>query len=280
MPFYAFLLFYGFTKENKRGIILMGNLINKKGFRMLKEKRFRQIACAVLTIACAVTLVSCSGKSADEIADPLEGVNRTIFKVNTVGDQYLFEPIAKGYRFITPKPLRTMIGNFLRNLNSPVIIGNELLQGDIKGAGNTTGRMVVNTLAGFGGIFDFASDAGMAYQPEDFGQTLAVWGLEDGLYLMLPLLGPSSLRDATGRFVDSYADPLRTYLFNIEEDHLHYTRIGGEVVSQREELIEVINDLRRNSFDYYAAVRSAYYQQRQSAIADGEMNAFDEFDDF
>ena len=257
-------------------------ITKQKVLGMFQDKRLKQASLPILTAILAVMFVtSCSNKNTDGIADPLEGVNRVIFKANTIGDEYVFEPVAKGYRFITPQPLRTMIGNFLRNLNSPVIIGNELLQGDIKGAGNATGRMVVNTLAGFGGIFDFASDAGMEYQPEDFGQTLAVWGLDDGLYLMLPLLGPSSLRDATGRLVDSYADPLQTYLFNVDEDHLHYTRIGGNVVSQREELIEVINDLRRNSFDYYAAIRSAYYQRRQSEIADGDvLGAFDEFDDF
>lgn len=254
----------------------------QKGLGMFQNKQLKRTGLTVLTAILAVTvLVSCSNNNPEGIADPLEGVNRAIFKVNNVGDEYILEPVAKGYRFITPKPLRNMIGNFLRNLNSPVIIGNELLQGDIKGAGNATGRMVVNTLAGFGGIFDFASDAGMEYQPEDFGQTLAVWGLDDGLYLMLPLLGPSSLRDATGRLVDGYADPLRTYLFNIDEKHLHYTRVGGNIVSKREELIDVINDLRRNSFDYYAAIRSAYYQRRQSEIADGDMSAaFDEFDDF
>jgi len=235
----------------------------------------------VTIIMTSMLLVACSSanKQSGEINDPLEGVNRFIFDANNVGDKYVLEPIAKGYRLITPKPLRSMISNFLRNLNSPVIIGNELLQGDIQGAGNATGRMVINTLAGFGGVFDFATEGGIEYQPEDFGQTLAVWGLEDGLYLMLPLLGPSSLRDAAGRVVDSYADPLQTYLFNINEKHLHYTRVGSNVVSNREALIEVINDLRRNSFDYYATVRSAYYQRRQAEINDGASPMMD-FDNY
>ena len=233
----------------------------------------RKFVLSILTILSgAMLVVACASNNNSEIYDPLENANRATFAFNNFSDQYLLEPIAKGYRFITPKPLRTMISNFLRNLNSPVIIGNELLQGDIQGAGNATGRMVINTLAGFGGIFDFASEGGIEHQPEDFGQTLAVWGLDDGLYLMLPLLGPSSLRDATGRVVDSYADPLRIYLFNTGEEHLHYTRVGANVVSKREELIEVINDLRRNSFDYYAAVRSAYYQRRQTLINDGNLN--------
>ena len=239
----------------------------------------RVMMVLVLAGFLAVSLTACSARNDSEIYDPLEGVNRAILKGNDFGDKYLLEPLAKGYRFITPKPLRTMITNFLRNLNSPVIIGNELLQGDIKGAGNATGRMVINTLAGFGGVFDFAGAEGWEYQPEDFGQTLATWGVGDGLYLMLPLLGPSTLRDASGLLVDGYADPLRMYLFNIEEGHLHYTRASVDIVRQREELIEVMNDLRRNSFDYYAAIRSTYYQRRQSDINDVVVSAAD-YDSF
>ena len=236
----------------------------------------------LIAMSAAFLVTACSNNPNNgEIYDPLENVNRTTLKVNDAADRYILEPIAKGYRYVTPKFARTMISNFLRNLNSPVIIGNELLQGDIQGAGNATGRMIINTLAGFGGVFDFASEGGIEYQPEDFGQTLATWGVGDGLYIMLPLLGPSSLRDATGRLVDSYADPLRTYLTNIDEDHIHYTRVGTNVVSDREELIEVINDLRRNSFDYYAAIRSAYYQRRQADINDANggsaIPSYDEF---
>jgi phospholipid-binding lipoprotein MlaA len=193
------------------------------------------------------------------------------------------EPVAKGYRKATPEAGRIVVRNFLRNLNSPTIIGNELLQGDLKGAGNATARVVINTLAGFGGILDLAEQGGIEYQPEDFGQTLAKWGVGDGMYIMIPLLGPSSLRDASGQLVDSYADPLRMYLFNIDEEHLHYTRVAASVVSKREELIEVIDDLRRNSFDYYAAVRSAYYQHRQALINDqsgATSPEIPEYDDF
>lgn len=221
------------------------------------------VAALSLTSACASKTTSTA-----EINDPLESVNRLMLKGNDRADKVILEPIAKGYRAATPKAARTVVKNFLRNLNSPITIGNQLLQGDIKGFGNATARVVINTLAGFGGILDLAAEGGIEHQPEDFGQTLATWGVGDGMYVMLPLLGPSTLRDATGSLVDSYADPLRIYLFNIEEEHLHYTRIGASVVSQREELIDVIDDLRRNSFDYYAAIRSAYYQHRQALIND------------
>lgn len=249
-------------------------------FQHLSLKRIT--STLLVTLSAAILVTACSSNADNgEIYDPLENMNRTTLKVNDAADRYILEPVAKGYRYVTPQFARTMISNFLRNLNSPVIIGNELLQGDIQGAGNATGRMIINTLAGFGGVFDFASEGGIEYQPEDFGQTLATWGVGDGLYIMLPLLGPSSLRDASGRLVDSYVDPLRTYLTNIDEKHLHYTRVGANVVSNREQLIEVINDLRRNSFDYYAAIRSAYYQRRQAEINDSNggsaIPSYDEF---
>lgn len=230
------------------------------------------------TAACASKNTSTTG-----INDPLENFNRMTLRANDRADKAILEPVAKGYRAATPKAARSVVRNFLRNLNSPVIIGNQLLQGDIEGVGNATARVVINTLAGFGGILDLATEGGIEHQPEDFGQTLAKWGVGDGMYVMLPLLGPSTVRDATGSIIDSYADPLRIYLFNIDEKHLHYTRMGASVVSKREELIDVIDDLRRNSFDYYAAIRSAYYQRRQALINDeagGQQADIPEYEDF
>lgn len=250
---------------------------------VLKSQKKRIISGLFLAVTASMLVAACSGsKQTDsEIYDPIEGVNRTILKINDAADKVILEPVAKGYRAVTPEAGRTIVRNFLRNLNSPIIIGNELLQGDLKGAGNATARVIINTLAGFGGILDLATEGGIEHQPEDFGQTLAKWGVGDGMYVMLPLLGPSTLRDATGRLVDGYADPLRIYLFNIDEEHLHYTRVGSNVVSQREDLIEVIDDLRKNSFDYYAAIRSAYHQKRQSLINDSNGGAeIPDYEDF
>lgn len=232
----------------------------------------------MLSAIATVFLASCASQGGTAVNDPLENINRTTLKMNDAADKAILEPIAKGYRYATPKWSRTVVSNFLRNLNSPVIIGNQILQGDLEGTANATARVVINTLAGFGGLIDFAEQGGIEHEQEDFGQTLATWGMGDGMYVMLPLLGPSTLRDATGSLVDSYADPLRIYLFNIDEEHLHYTRVAANVVSQREELIEVINDLRRNSFDYYAAIRSAYYQRRENLINDGQTSDIADFD--
>ncbi len=250
---------------------------------VFKIQKKRIISGLFISVLALFFITACSNKTNtdSEIYDPLESSNRRTLKVNDALDRAILEPVAKGYRAVTPEAGRTVVRNFLRNLNSPIVIGNELLQGDFKGAGNATARVIINTLAGFGGILDLAAEGGIEHQPEDFGQTLAKWGVGDGLYVMLPLFGPSTLRDASGKLVDSYADPLRIYLFNIDEEHLHYTRLGAGVVSQREDLIEVINDLRKNSFDYYAAIRSAYYQKRQALINDSNGGAeIPDYDDF
>lgn len=204
----------------------------------------------------------------EQVSDPLENLNRGVFAFNEVVDKTVLEPVARGYRFITPKPVRTGVRNFLRNLKSPIVMGNELLQGDLEGFANASGRLFINTLLGVGGIFDIADMGGIPYEPEDFGQTLAVWGIGNGPYVVIPLLGPSTARDATGMVVDSFADPVRIYLFNTDREWLHYTRVGVGVIDQREEMLDIIDDLRRNSFDYYAALRSAYYQRRQALVND------------
>lgn len=204
----------------------------------------------------------------EQISDPFEGSNRAIMSVNESIDKAVVEPVARGYRYVAPKPVRQSVRNFLRNLKSPVIMGNELLQGDLTGLANATGRLFINTLLGVGGLFDVADMGGIPYEPEDFGQTLAVWGVGNGPYVVIPLLGPSTMRDSTGMLVDSFLDPVRIYLFSHDLEWLHYTRIGVGVIDTREEFLDIVDDLRANSFDYYAAVRSAYYQRRQALVRD------------
>jgi len=204
----------------------------------------------------------------EQIHDPMEGLNRGIFNVNEHIDKSVIEPVARGYRYITPKPVRMSIRNFLRNLRSPLVMGNELLQGDLEGFGNASARLFINTLLGVGGLFDVADMGGIPYEPEDFGQTLGVWGVGNGPYVVIPILGPSTVRDTAGMVVDSFADPVRIYMFSHDLEWLHYTRITVSAIDQREELLDVIDDLRANSFDYYAAIRSAYYQRRQALVRD------------
>jgi phospholipid-binding lipoprotein MlaA len=128
----------------------------------------------------------------------------------------------------------------------------------------------VNSTVGAAGVFDVAASNGYKYNPADFGQTLGKWGVGHGAYLVVPLLGPSSLRDGTGLLVDSFGDPLTIYLHNIHEDGWTYARWGATFISSREELLDAVADLRKNSFDYYAAVRSAYFQHRQALLDGGK----------
>ncbi|MFA5592849.1 MAG: VacJ family lipoprotein [Micavibrio sp.] len=238
-------------------------------------KKFLLLAASmILTMGVGACASTGTGQGAahyaggEQIDDPFESVNRGVFAFNEVVDKAVLEPVARGYRYVTPKPVRSGVRNFLRNLKSPVIMGNQLLQGDLEGFANATGRFFINTLLGIGGVIDIADMGGIPYEPEDFGQTLAVWGVGNGPYMMLPLLGPSTVRDGTGLLVDSFADPVRIYLFNTDREWLHYTRLGVGAIDQREELLDLVDDLRRNSFDYYATMRSAYYQRRQALIRD------------
>lgn len=237
----------------------------------------KKILSLALLAALCVPVAACSTTGGpqeavfigdEKISDPLEGMNRTTLAINEAVDKAVLEPIARGYRNYAPSVLRVTMRNFLRNLKQPLVMGNELLQGDLKGFGNASARLFINTTAGFGGLFDVAQMGGIAHQPEDFGQTLAVWGVGNGPYVVLPIFGPSTARDATGLLVDSFADPVRIYMFNHDLEWLHYTRVGVGAIDQREELLDVIDDLRRNSFDYYAAIRSAYYQRRQALVND------------
>ena len=245
-------------------------------FREMKsvtKTRFLSIlaAAAVLLMAtgCASTGTGEAQMVGDEqISDPFEGGNRVVFAVNEAIDKAVLEPVARGYRYVTPKPVRTGVKNFLHNLKSPIIMANQLLQGDLDGLANATGRLFIKTLLGVGGLFDVADMGGIPYEPEDFGQTLATWGVGNGPYMIIPLLGPSTVRDGTGMLVDTFADPVRIYMFNHDLEWLHYTRIGVTALSEREELLDLIDDLRTNSFDYYAAIRSAYYQRRQALVND------------
>jgi phospholipid-binding lipoprotein MlaA len=127
-----------------------------------------------------------------------------------------------------------------------------LLQGQIGDAGVTVARFLVNTTAGVGGLVDVASTHGLTYKQEDFGQTLAVWGMGDGFYLVLPIIGPSSLRDAGGLAVDTYADPVRLWAHNTDNEWVYYTRVMVDGLDTRARLVSAVQDLRRNSLDYYA----------------------------
>ncbi len=201
----------------------------------------------------------------DEIYDPIENINRAIFSFNNVADRILLEPVAKGYKKL-PSPLQSGISNFLSNLRTPLVVVNQFLQGQGGNAVQSTGRFLVNSTVGVFGIFDVADRIGLEEKEEDFGQTLATWGVGDGFYLVLPLFGPSNLRDTTGMIMTMMTDPINAYAVTEGEAWFVPMRTAANAVDQRSKIIDEVNALRDNSLDYYAAVRSSYYQNRKAAI--------------
>jgi phospholipid-binding lipoprotein MlaA len=212
--------------------------------------------------------------AAPSAGDPWQGFNRSMFAVHEGVDQAVLEPVARGYRAVTPSPLRSGVRNFLRNLRGPVIFANDVLQGEAERGATTAARFVLNTTIGIAGVFDPAASMGLEYHDEDFGQTLAVWGVGAGPYLFVPLMGPSNVRDTTGRIIDSVLDPL-SYLEGDDAGAFRATRGVLTGVSVREQLLETVDDVRRDSLDPYSTFRSSYELLRESAIQNGRTDVQD-----
>ena len=210
-------------------------------------------------------------KNNKPIKDCFEGLNRATFSLNQGLDKVIFKPIAKTYR-VLPSKVRTGTSNVLENLSALVTIPNNILQGEFKTAGVNTGRFVVNTTVGILGIINMAEKIGFPeYEKEDYGQTLGVWGVGTGCYLVLPVLGPSTIRDSAGSFVNVLGgDPYynasiggnNNYLNN--SDYLITKFLTG--VDFRAKNLETLDNLESNSMDFYASVRSLYLQDRQQKI--------------
>ena len=201
----------------------------------------------------------------DEIYDPLESINRAIFSFNNVADKIILEPTAKGYRKL-PSPVQSGISNFLNNLKLPLVVVNQILQGQFQNASNSTGRFLVNSTAGVLGLVDVADKIGLEQTQEDFGQTLATWGMGDGFYIVLPIFGPSNIRDTAGMVLTYATDPINAYAVKENEAWILPVRTATNAVDRRSKIIDEVNALRDNSLDYYAAVRSSYYQNRKASI--------------
>ena len=218
-----------------------------------------------------VTLAQASGEEA--VNDPLESLNRSIFEFNEGLQDVLLRPIAKFYNANVNLTVRQGISNFLHNLSSPVIFANDLLQGEFERALTTFGRAFINTTIGIVGFADVAaSEFGIERHSEDFGQTLAVYGMGEGFYLVLPIFGPSSPRDAIGKFViDPYLDPLGLWLDNTDRQNIAYTLAGAEGLDEYAGIVDELNQVKKTSVDYYAAVRSLYRQKRKTEINNGSI---------
>ena len=198
--------------------------------------------------------------------DPLEPTNRVLYKINDGLDTVALRPAAMAYRAVLPQPVRNGIHNVLDNLASPVKLGNDMLEGKPRRAGDTLMRFLINSTVGLAGIFDVASDWGYPDHDADFGLTLAVWGVPDGAYLFVPLLGPSGVRDLTGYGVDVAGDPFIWVGQGTAVQALRWSRVGIRGLDERDRLDSTIEDVKKNSLDPYAAFRSAYRQSRQSQV--------------
>jgi phospholipid-binding lipoprotein MlaA len=199
--------------------------------------------------------------------DPIEPFNRGSYAVHQAIDRNVLEPVARGYRAAVPAPVRTGIRNVLANLRSPVILVNDVLQGEPRRAGDTLGRFLVNSTLGVGGVFDVAGNRlGVRGHSEDYGQTFARWGIGEGPYLFVPILGPSNPRDLTGFAAGIVSDPMFWISGGTTVDVLVGTRAGATVVDTREDLLDPLEQVERTSLDSYATLRSAYRQRRRAEI--------------
>ncbi len=251
-----------------------------------RSRAYVAFLCVAL-LGCS-TLSSDSGPSGEsdsntvnveDVNDPFETVNRAFFAVNLTIDKAVLRPLALGYQAVVPEFARDGIRNVLDNLDAPVVLANDLLQGEMSRASTTLGRFAINSTLGLGGLFDVAEEMGLPQHSEDFGQTLAVWGVGEGPYLVLPLLGPSPPRDLAGRFMDMTFDPFNYVNFGRDLRWIPVLRSTVSLIDSRARLLTALDEIERTSIDHYVAIRSVYRQSRESEITNGEADV-DDLPDF
>lgn len=217
----------------------------------------------------AVCMVACATPSAErDPRDPWEGFNRTMFEFNDDLDQAVVKPVAQGYKKVMPEIIDNGISNFFDNLDDFVNLVNNLLQLKVEPAVQDFGRITWNTTVGLLGFFDVASAFGFPKHDEDFGQTLGYWGVPSGPYLVLPLLGPSTLRDAPSRLVDRYFQPIRWYDPN---RGIRWGLLALELIDRRADLLSFEELADEIAFDRYVTLRDAYLQRRKYLVNDGQL---------
>jgi len=240
-------------------------------WRADRERRVQSAAAAVVGLlllcsGCATSLSDPpSADEADSDNDPAEGVNRAIFKANLAADHAVMRPVAQAYTDHVPEVVQTGVHNVVQNLKEPAVALNDLLQGNVKHAWQSVQRLAVNTTVGAVGVVDVAAKWGLPPHKADFGQTLAVWGVGEGPFVELPLLGPSNPRDALGTAVDMALNPL-TFVGGAPATYASVATGGANFVDVRAQHLHDLDELERNSLDYYATLRSVYRQHREAEI--------------
>jgi len=234
---------------------------------MQQTKRRLAARCAkILALAMMLAVTACASDP-DAPDDPLEGMNRVFFDLNSRLDRHAALPAATFYSETVPGHIRGSIHNVMSNLGGPVTCANKLLEADFTNAGIAAGRFVVNTTVGLLGIFDVATGWGMPERPRDFGETLGTYGVPAGPYLVLPLRGPTSLRDFSGGYVDGFLSPLRLLQYN-GSNYVGLVRSSLGSVDSRARNIVTYRDIERASVDYYATMRAYYTQKRERQVED------------
>ncbi len=232
-------------------------------------RRARGVFVALTLIATGSLLAACADVPTDPDAriayeqknDPIEPANRGVFAANEYVDKHAFKPVAMAYRDNVPDPLQRGIHNFVTNLSEPMIEMNDLLQGNFALGWITFQRFMLNTLVGGFGFFDVAAGNNLPFHDADFGQTFGVWGISEGPYVMLPVFGPSNVRDAIGTGLSFVLDPW-TFVGGANAVYANYSRTGVSAVDTRTAYIDPLNEMEQNSLDFYASMRSAYRQHR------------------
>jgi phospholipid-binding lipoprotein MlaA len=227
-----------------------------------------QAKIKLLLTSCLLSLVV-SGCATQANKDPLEGMNRGIYKFNDVADKALIKPVATAYKTVAPTPVRKGFNNFFNNLGSFTTVLNDLLQLKFANAFTDAGRFIINSTFGIAGFIDVAGMDKIPNHKEDFGQTLGYWGVGNGAYLVLPILGPSTLRDTGGLVVDTISTDPVTYTHNIGQVRLHNQIRAAQLIDTRTELLEAGDIVDSASLDPYSFLRDAYLQRRESLVADG-----------
>lgn len=235
------------------------------------QRLARPLALASLCVAtilmtgCATTSRDGGTASASSPDDPFEGFNRAVYTVNDKLDRAVFKPLAQGYEKVLPDPVRACVSNVFGNISDVPAGLNNFLQGKFKEGGSDVCRVGVNSTIGVGGCFDVASKWGFEKHNEDFGQTLGRWGVPSGPYLVIPLFGPSTLRDGPALIVDTYTDPTHYITFVAPRNILY----GVRLVDKRAQALDTTNFIDNAALDPYVFVRDAYLARRRSLVLDG-----------
>jgi phospholipid-binding lipoprotein MlaA len=236
-----------------------------------------RLALSNLLVFSALILPGCASRSnteqqvstyQEDFNDPFEDTNRKIFEFNQFVDRNAIVPVAKAYRAALPDPVRNSVRDFLNNLRAPLIFANDSLQGQFESAAKTVGRFVINSTIGIGGVVDVAGRWGIPFHEADLGLTLGVWGIPEGPYIVVPVLGPSTPRDLGGQVAEGFGDPWNIIVtgrpFTLY--WIPFVRGGVAGIDQRSRYIETLADIERTSLDYYATIRSLYRQRRAALI--------------